>query len=92
MAKLDLKYYSYDRLTKINPLTEYDDIEEGALYHIPPIMVYDRRDFIVIQKTPSTLVGKMRFEDGVWKETTLYKSELSTRYLIKRKSLRNDKG
>ena len=87
MTKIDEKLYDYYRMAKIGPLTKFEDIEVGATYHIPPIIIYGRRDIIVEKKDWNTISGKMRHEDGTWTNSTLYRTELSMRYLIKRKHI-----
>lgn len=83
MAELDNKYYNYDRMRKIT-LTKFEDIEVGVLYHIPPTILYDRRDFICEKKEKTCLIGKIKYShEKTWKPTTLYNSELSIRYLVK---------
>lgn len=83
MAKLSREYYNYEKLSKANRLTPWNEIKEGVLYHIPPIVIYDRRDFMVLSKTANQLEGKMRTSDGKWNDATLYYSELSTKFMTK---------
>lgn len=88
MAKLDMKFYDYTRVTKAPILTNWDDIEEGKTYHIPPTIIYDRRDFFCEHKDGSAMTGKVR-EDGetIWKNSKLFRNELSVRFLVELKSI-----
>lgn len=86
--QLDNKYYDFYRFRKLEPLTNFKDIEIGVTYHIPPTIIYKRRDVIVENKIGNQIHGKVKFEDGNWEPVTLYESELSTRFLIKKQSLR----
>ena len=85
MATIDNKYYDYERMAKIKPLTKFEDIEVGATYHIPPIIIYGRREFTVQSKDYSTVSGIMKFDDGTYMHTTLYRTELSMKYIVRRK-------
>ena len=84
MAAIDNEFYDYARMTKIEPLTRFEDIEVGATYHIPPIIIYDRRDIKVEKKDWNTISGTVTHNDGSQSTTTLYRAELSMRYLVKK--------
>ena len=52
----------YERLKlwkKITPLTKFEDIEEGYLYHIPPINGQLRKDIVVVKKFLHTFEYKL---------------------------------
>ena len=87
MPKIDNCLYDYDRLTSIGYLTKFEDIKVGETYHIPPLIIYDRRDFTVERKDWNTVRGKMVHADGSCTTATLYKTELSIRYLVKKQSI-----
>lgn len=87
-VSLDRTYYDYSRFSRVKPLTEFKDIEIGVMYHIPPTILYPRRDFLVESKTCTTVRGKIR--EGfskTWEEKTLYQSELSMKFLVKRQKI-----
>lgn len=86
-VKLDMKYYDYDRIRKFGPMTQLKDIEVGKTYHIPPTILYSRRDIIVESKDSETISGQLRESDGTWKHAILYKTELSMRYLVERQKI-----
>ena len=85
--KLDMKYYNYDRFRKYGPTTPFEEIETGKTYHIPPTILYGRRDIIVEQKDYNTISGQLRDEDGTWRRATLYKTELSMIFLVELKKI-----
>ena len=90
MPRLDSSLYDYTRVTKFKPITNWEDIKEGELYHIPPTILYDRRDFICNFKTDNTLKGKVKcYEKGIWEDCTLYRSEISMRFLVKKEKINN---
>ena len=86
MAQLDMKeYYDYDRMRKVNPLTSWDDLHVGEVYHIPPTIIYARRDFYPDTKGTDQITGKMYdYETKSWTRATMYRSELSMRYIVKK--------
>lgn len=87
MAILDNIYYDYNRLTSLEPLTKFEDIEVGETYHIAPIVIYDRRDVKVESKGWNTIEGKVTHADGTVTHTTFYKTELSMKFLVKKQSI-----
>jgi hypothetical protein len=87
MATMDNIHYNYDRMTKIDPITKFEDIEVGATYHIAPLIIYDRRDIIVERKDWNTISGTVIHSDGTRTHTTLYKTELSMRYLVRKHTI-----
>ena len=72
-----------DRFRKIEPLTPWEDINEGEYYHIAPVLSYDRRDFRVTSKNNNMLVGILKEEGEKPRQYSFYKQEVSTRYLVK---------
>ncbi len=62
---------------------EWDDIEIGKTYHIPPILNYDRRDFVVKHKDENKLSVTM-ISDSSFKtpyDYTFFKSEVSPKFM-----------
>ena len=91
MNRLDNSYYDYERMRKIPPLTDFKDIKVGETYHIPPTIIYGRRDFKVMEKSPTTITGIMtNLEDGTTQKSTLYESELSMRFIVKKQEVNKD--
>ena len=87
MAILDNKYYKYDRMFSMKPLIAFEDIEVGETYHIAPIIIYDRRDLKVEEKTHNTISGTVTHADGTKKYSTFYKTELSMKYITKKQKI-----
>lgn len=87
MAKLDYKYYDYQKIKKLKPLTRFEDVKEGVMYHIPPTILYDRKDFIVNEKINNKLIGIMRESNGEWHDATLYNSEISMGFLVEKQKI-----
>lgn len=88
MAKLDYQYYDYNKISALKRLTDWNNIQEGYVYHIPPTILYDRRDFVCIEKDKMKMSGKAR--EGfskVWKPCTIYYSEISAKFIVERKPL-----
>ena len=78
------KYYDYYRLIKVGKLMDFDDIKEGVMYHIPPTILYDRRDFIPSRINASSVSGMMSEGGGPWREATIYRGELCARFIVKK--------
>ena len=88
MALLDYKYYNYDRFKNLQPITSWDDLKVGSCYHIPPTILYNRRDIIIEGKDDNKILCQMR-EDGKWFRSTIYRSEISSKFLAKSWTLVN---
>jgi predicted esterase len=86
-VKLDMKYYDYDRIKKFGPMTPFKDIKVGKTYHIPPTILYGRRDIVVEYKDLNTIRGQLRDSDGSWRSATFYKTELSMIFLVERQEI-----
>ena len=71
-----------EAIKELQPLTDWDDIKVGDRLHLPPIIIYGRREFVVSSKTNNFLNGMLK-ECGMWKEHTIFKSETSAKFLVK---------
>lgn len=87
MAQLDNKYYDYSRFKVFQPIVKYEDIQVGKTYHIPPTILYPRRDFIVEYKDSNSLRGKLMTENGMWMGSTIYRNELSVKFLVEKQKI-----
>jgi hypothetical protein len=85
--RLSMEYYDYDRIRKFKPITKFDEIEVGKTYHIPPTILYGRRDITVDSKDSNTISGKMVNADGSYRHATLYETELSMIFLVEKKEI-----
>lgn len=91
MAEIDNKYYNYEKFHSFGPIVKFDDIKPGTIYHIPPTIIYGRRDFICETKNENSAVGQIRDgEDKPWRHYTLCKTELSARFIVEKQSIKNN--
>ena len=86
MAKLNSDFYDFNKMRAVGYLTDWTDIKEGNVYHIPPTILYARRDIAVVRKESNHIYGKVYdYETGKETFSTIYFSEISARYLILKK-------
>lgn len=71
-------------LTKIKPLTKWEDIQVGDVFHIPNLLVYKRADFLVTGIKNNYINGMIKEENGNWKDYSLFKNEVRAYFLSKR--------
>lgn len=69
-------------LKKVEPLTKWDDIKEGEVYHIPPLAYNKRRDFEVIQKTNNNIM-RVKFLDRD-NFSTIYRTDTTSNFIVKK--------
>lgn len=77
-----------------NRLTPWDCIMPGKIYHIPPLLIYDRRTFLCesvendceIRRIRGKMIinGETNIEDAV-----IFESEISSKFLIEVKNWKN---
>lgn len=77
-----------------NRLTPWDCIMPGKTYHIPPLLIYDRRTFLCesvendceIRRIRGKMIinGKANIEDAI-----IFESEISSKFLIEVKNWKN---
>ena len=81
---IDSKLVSFVKLRKINPLTEWDDIKEGEIYHIPPLVYNKRMDFIVKEKKLNSMkIVRLGYEY----QQTMFRTDITSRFIIKKREL-----
>ena len=91
MAEIDNKYYNYEKFHSFGPIVKFDDIKPGTIYHIPPTIIYGRRDFICETKYEYSAVGQIRNgEDKPWKSYTLSRTELAARFIVEKQPIRDN--
>lgn len=71
-------------LRGLGELYPWEDIKVGDTFHIPPLLLHGRREFVVEYKLPKYLNGKIREEGGFWRSTCLYIDEVSRLFLVKK--------
>ena len=79
------KKMSYDELKKLNPLTKWEDINEGDNMIIPPFWIYERRDINVLKKYDTFIFVEILNEMN--KKTSIFKSEISAKFLVKKQNV-----
>ena len=75
-----------DRLKSVEPLTPWDSIQIGHVYHIPAILNYDRRDFKVDYKDDNKIQGQILSDGKSVKpyQYSFFRSELSSRFIVEK--------
>lgn len=73
---------------KVPEITKWEDIEEGEVYHYPPLLYEKRSDYLVIRKNDFHIYTRQVAEDGVTLTTGsryFYKSDKKYKFLVKHK-------
>ena len=73
-----------DKLQQMKPITPWEEIKENGVYHIPQISTLERRELLILKKDDEGAKYK-RIDDKEKKESTLHKSSIFARFLVKRK-------
>ena len=78
-----------------NRLTPWDCIMPGKLYHIPPLLIYDRRTFLCESVENDCEIRRIRGKMIINGETNIenaviFESEISSKFLIEVKNWKND--
>lgn len=79
-----------DEILKLEPITPWESIKEGDVYHIPYIIAYKRADIIVTEKKRTYLNGMIREDGGDWKNYSLFKNEARAKFLVKKIKINNN--
>ena len=79
------KKISYDELSKIDPLTKWEDINIGDCLHVPPFWIYGRREMHVLKKSETFIQVELLNENN--KKTSVFKTEITARFLVKKQSV-----
>lgn len=75
------KIQNFEKLRDIPPLTKWEDIETGEVYHIPPLIFYKRNDFVVIDKSDRHMTIRYITESF---PSTMFKSDIVSNFIVKR--------
>jgi len=75
------KVQCFSKLKDVPPITTWEDIQEGEIYHIPSLIFHERRDFIVLSKNERYLSIRNVKETFT---STLYKTDLIANFIAKR--------
>ena len=78
-----------------NRLTPWDCIMPGKIYHIPPLLIYDRRTFLCESVENDCEIRRIRGKMIINGETNIenaviFESEISSKFLIEVKNWKND--
>lgn len=68
-------------LSAVKPLMNWDDIEVGEIYHLPPLIYNKRMDFVVVSKDKNTIKVK-RF--GTDYCQTMFRTDITSRFIVKK--------
>lgn len=71
-------------LSKIKPMTPWEEIQEDHIYHIPPIISLTRRDIYVVKKNEDTL-DYISSTDKKMTERTLHKTSVFAKFIVPKK-------
>ena len=79
-----------DELSKIEPITPWEEIKVGDVFHLPNLILYKRADFIVTDKNKTYMSGMIREDNGNWKNHSLFKNEVRCKFLVKKIKINKD--
>ena len=73
-----------EELQKIKSITPWEEVEVNRIYHIPPIISLERREVMIVTKTPDEATYR-RVDGEDEKEGKMHRTSVFARFLIKRK-------
>ena len=68
------------KLVSIKPLTRWEDIKVGAIYHMPPLTYNKRMNLIVVSKNRDFIIYKDVI-DKFGTSYTLYRNDVKSKFL-----------
>jgi hypothetical protein len=71
-------------LDKLNPVTPWEDLKVGDVYHLPNLLCYKRANLIINEIKRNYLNGMIKEEGSEWKYYSLFKNEIRAKFLIKK--------
>ena len=82
------RYEHYNAILKelmgIEPITSWEDLKVGEVYHLPNLLIQKRADFVINEKKTSYINGMIKEEGSGWKPHSLFKNEVRTKFLVKK--------
>lgn len=66
------------------PITPWDEVEDGKVYHIPPIKSLSRRDILILSKNGDSVTYK-RIDDTEKKEGNMARTSVYAKIMVKRR-------
>ena len=73
-----------NKVTKLKPVTPWENINIQTVYHIPKLMALQPRDLLIIKKEGDT-IHYIRLGDKTKKQCQLKKTSVFAKFLVKRK-------
>ena len=77
-------------LSKLEPITPWEDLQVGDVYHLPNMLIFKRADYIITEKKSTYINGMIRENGGNWRNHSLFKSEVRTKFLVKKIKINKD--
>jgi len=75
-----------EELSKIKPITPWEEILEDEIYHIPPIISLTRRDIYVVRKNEDTL-DYISSTNKKMTERTLHRTSAFAKFMVQKKTM-----
>jgi len=73
----------WERVKSFGPLIQWEDLEVGKTYHVPPIYIYKRMDITIEEKGEKSAEVKIETEGKTY-HRALYRSEALPHYMNER--------
>lgn len=83
------KMASFINLRRIEPMMDWNDIKQGEIYHLPPLVYNKRMDFVVVEKRENSM--KVR-KIGDEYPQTMFRTDITTRFIVKKQVLHGNNG
>lgn len=81
MTNAATKLISLVRLQQVPHLMNWEDIKEGEIYHLPPLIFNKRMDFEVIKKENDTI---KILKTGSDYPQTMFRTDITSRFIVKK--------
>jgi hypothetical protein len=80
--KIDRKrMLAFVKLRNVEPITKWEDIKEGEIYHMPPLIYNKRFDFVVMEKGENHIKIRKFCEFFM---QTIYRTDITSRFIVKK--------
>ena len=73
---------NYFKLKNICKISDWDALKEGERYHVPPLVAFDRFDFLLIEKKDNCIRVKKNNSSSI---ETIYKTDVLSNFIVKNK-------
>ena len=78
------KMLSFMKLREVKPLTDWENIKVGEIYHVPPLIYNKRMDFIVKDKQRDS-IKIIKLGDNY--SQTMFRTDITSRFISKKLEL-----